>query len=65
MFSIKLNDKIEFQVVDGSLSSPIEDIERELRFNGLDLGILLGVGFSVSKFDLGARYNLGIDTVGD
>jgi len=65
LFSFKLNDKIESQVTVGSLSLPIEDIERELRFNGLDLGLLLGVGFNVSKFDLGLRYNLGIDTAGD
>ena len=64
LFSIKLSDKIESRVVEGSLSIPIEDIERDLKFNGLDLGLLLGVGFNLSKFDLGARYNLGIDTAG-
>jgi hypothetical protein len=49
----------------GSLSLPIEDIERELTFNGLDLGLLLDLGFNVSKFDLGLKYNLGIDTAGN
>jgi len=63
--SIKLADKIESRVVEGSLSQPIDEIERQLRFNGLDLGLLLGVGFNISKFDLGARYNLGIDTAGE
>ena len=65
LFSIKLDDKIESQVVEGDLTRPIEDINRQLNFNGLDLGLLLGIGFNLAKFDLGARYNLGIDRAGD
>ncbi len=44
---------------DGDLGDASEDLDRD-NFNGLDYGLLGGIGFNLGAAQIGARYNYGL-----
>lgn len=62
-FSFLVNDNIKTEFKSGSLQSGTQAFKDAYEFESLDVAAVLGIGLGVSKFDAGARYNIGLTKV--